>query len=124
MPRKIVDLSARSAIIRDEPWLLHFWESTATELLAFLTNPRGELEKMGIHLPPDCRIETTVENHDWISEHTNNFTTDNGPICGTGGGNTAKNYYKVSFYGHLESEVGHYKKELLHGPDEQEREPR
>jgi len=35
MPRKIVDLSARSRIIREEPWHLHFWESTAEEALAY-----------------------------------------------------------------------------------------
>src|ERR1051325_732854 len=122
MPKKIVDLSARSSIIRDEPWLLHFWESNPAEFLAFLKNPRGELDKMGIHLPAECRIESTVENHDWIAGHSKHLTGDNGTtICGTGGGNTAKNYYKVSFYGHKHTEVGHYKKELLHSPDEEER---
>ncbi len=25
---------------------------------------------MGIELPPDCRVETTIENHDWLSEHS------------------------------------------------------
>ena len=72
MPKKIVDFSARSTIVHDEPFLLHFWESTPTEFLAFLKNPRAELKKMGIELPPDCRLETTIENHDWLSAHTDN----------------------------------------------------
>lgn len=79
MPRKIVDLSARSSIIRDEPWLLHFWESTPAELLNFFRHPRAELEKMGISLPKECRIETTVENHDWIAGRTKHFAAENGP---------------------------------------------
>jgi len=125
MPQKIVDLSARSSIIRDEPWHLHFWESTPAELLSFFMNPRGELERMGISLPKDCRIETTVENHDWIAGHTK-FAKDNGPIiiCGTGGGNIAKNYYKVAFYGHKHADIGHHKKELLHSSSEEQRKPR
>ena len=103
MPRSIVDFSAISPIIKDEPFFLHFWESTPSEALEFMKNPRAELAKMGIELPPDCRVETTIENHDWLAARTNNFTrADDGPIiiCGTGGGNVAKAYYKVSFYAH------------------------
>jgi hypothetical protein len=124
MPRSIVDFSAISPIIKDEPFLLHFWESTPSEALEFMKNPRAELAKMGIELPPDCRVETTIENHDWLAARTNNFTrADNGPIiiCGTGGGNVAKAYYKVSFYAHEKSEVGKYKKQLLHSENERER---
>ncbi len=124
MPRKIVDFSAISKIIRDEPFYLHFWESTPKEALAFLKDPRGELERMGIKLPPSCRVETTIENHDWLSAHSLKLTRDNGTIiCGTGGGNVAKDYYKVSFYAHDKSTVGKFtkKKALLHGQDEEER---
>jgi len=39
MPSKIVDLSARSAIIREEPFYLHFWECTPQEYLDFLREP-------------------------------------------------------------------------------------
>jgi hypothetical protein len=107
MPKKIVDFSAISRIIRDEPFHLHFWESTPKELLDFLKNPRKELEKMGLKLPASCRIETTIENHDWLSEHSKELRGENGTIiCGTGGGNIAKNYYKVSFYAHDHSLVG------------------
>jgi hypothetical protein len=122
MPRSIVDFSAISPIIRDEPFLLHFWESTPLEALEFLKNPRAELVKMGIDLPPDCRVETTLENHDWLAAHSDHLTRDNGTIiCGTGGGNTAKNYYKISLYAHDKSDVGKYRKTLLHGENERER---
>jgi hypothetical protein len=122
MPRKIVDFSACSEIIRREPFYLHFWESTPKEALEFLRDPRKELSKMGIVLPPDCRVETTIENHDWLSAHTKALTADNGTIiCGTGGGNVAKNYYKVSFYAHTHDEVGRFDKALLHTAQERER---
>jgi hypothetical protein len=122
MPRKIVDFSAISKIIEHEPFYLHFWESTPQEALEFLKNPRKELEKMGVKLPGDCRIETTIENHDWMSAHSGGFTKANGTIvCGTGGGNVAKNYYKVSFFGHTHAEIGKFKKELLHTAAEGER---
>jgi hypothetical protein len=122
VPAKIVDFSARSEIIRDEPFHLHFWESTPREILRFLRNPRAELEKIGIVLPDDCRIETTIENHDWLVAHTHGMSADNGTIvCNTGGGNVAKNYYKVSIYAHEHETIGRFDKALLHGPDEQER---
>lgn len=120
MPRKIVDLSARSEVIRDEPWHLHFWESEPAEVADFLRNPRGQLKEMGIEIPDDCRIETTLQNHDWIAD---NSAAANGPIiiCGVGGGDVAVGVYRVSFYGHDESEVGRYKKQLLHDPEQQTR---
>ena len=83
MPSKIVDLSARSEIIRDEPFHVHFWECTPAEYKRFLGAPRSFLEKMGIKLPKDCRIETTIENHDWLGEHAANFKSDNGTIICT-----------------------------------------
>ena len=39
MPSKIVDLSARSEIIRDEPFHVHFWECTPGEFKKFLGAP-------------------------------------------------------------------------------------
>jgi len=124
LPRKIVDLSARSAIIREEPWSLHFWENTPAEALEFLVNPREQLEKMGLRLPEDCRIETVIENHDWLSDRTGGFQkSDNGPIvvCNVGGGNTAVSLYRVTMYPHDESEVGRHEKKLLHDPSEESR---
>ena len=121
MPTKIVDLSARSEIICDQPFHLHFWESTPREILRFLRNPRVELEKMGIVLPNDCRIETTIENHDWLAAHTGGLAANNGTIvCNVGGGNVAKDYYKVSIDAHGQETIGRFDKRLLHGNDEEE----
>ena len=121
MPDKIVDFSARSEIIAEEPWHLHFWESKPAEIVAFLRDPRGQLEEMGIRLPEDCRIETKIENHDWIAAATDGLRSDNGPIiiCNVGGGNVAKGVYTVAMYGHRDEDVGAYKKELLHDPRQQ-----
>lgn len=122
MPTKIVDLSARSEIIRDEPFHVHFWECTPDEYRAYLGNPRAFLAKMGIKIPASCRIETTIENHDWLGVHAPGMKSDNGTIvCNVGGGNVARSVYRVVSYGHDHSTVGKYKKKLLHGVNEQER---
>lgn len=82
----------------------------------------GVNRKMGVALPEDCRIETTLEIHDWLSETTNASTADNGTIvCNTGGGNVAKNVYRISIYAHEEADIGTHHKDLLHTPAEQER---
>lgn len=121
MPTKIVDLSARSEIIRDEPFHVHFWECTPDEYLEFLGDVRNFLKRMGIDIPDDCRIETTIENHDWLSAHAPKFRKDPGTIiCNVGGGNVARQVYRIVSYGHTESTVGHFKKKLLHTPDEQQ----
>lgn len=121
MPTKIVDLSARSEIIHDEPFHVHFWECTPDEYLEFLGDSRGFLKKMGIDIPVDCRIETTIENHDWLCEHAPKFKRVPGTIiCNVGGGNVARQVYRIVSYGHNESTVGHFKKNLLHTPDQQQ----
>ena len=121
MPTKVVDLSARSDIIRNEPFHVHFWECTPKEFLKYLGQPREFLAAMGIKIPKDCRIETTIENNDWLGEVAPNFKSANGTIvCNVGGGNVARSVYRVVSYGHDHSTVGKYKKELLHSPDEQE----
>jgi hypothetical protein len=124
VPRKIIDFSARSEIIREEPWDLHFWESSPAEILDFLRDPRGQLAKMGIEIPDDCRIETVIENHDWIGSNTDGLAASDGPIivCNVGGGNVAKDVYRVTMYGHDESAIGRFEKRLLHDPEEQFRE--
>ncbi|WP_338763149.1 hypothetical protein [Massilia sp. METH4] len=120
MPTKIVDLSARSEIIRDEPFHVHFWECTPDEYLKFLGDSRGFLKRLGIDIPRNCRIETTIENHDWLSEHAPDFRSSNGTIiCNVGGGNVAREVYRIVSYAHDESTVGQFKKKLLHDPDEQ-----
>jgi hypothetical protein len=125
MPSKIVDLSAKSEIIKNEPWHLHFWECSPTEYLNFLKNPREFLQKMDIDIPEDCRIETCIENHDWMSKETKGLSeqTDDGPIviCNVGGGNIARPAYKISSYAHRESDVGKFRKKLLHESDLEEK---
>ena len=121
MPTKIVDLSARSEIIRDEPFHVHFWECTPNEYKKYLGDPRTFLEKMGIKIPKECRIETTIENHDWLGEHAPGMASSNGTIvCNVGGGNVARQVYRVVSYGHDHSTVGKFKKKLLHGVEEQQ----
>lgn len=121
MPRNIVDLSARSQIIRDEPWHMHFWESTPDEILSFLRDPRGQLARMGITIPDECRIETVIENHDWMSAQTQGLSASAGPIvvCSFGGGNVARDVYRVSMYAHAEDDVGKHEKKLLHDASEE-----
>lgn len=120
MPNVVVDLSARSRHIREEPWHLHFWENTASETLDYLRDPRGFLEKIGIKLPDDCRIETTIENHDFMASLTEGLKSDIGPICNVGGGNVAREVYKVAMYAHRVEDIGRYGKELLHSPEEEQ----
>ena len=121
MPSKIVDLSARSEIIKNEPFHVHFWECTPAEYKTFLGNPREFLLKMGIKIPKDCRIETTIENHEWLGQHAPNWKSDNGTIiCNVGGGNIARAVYRIVSYGHDHTTIGKFKKDLLHSPDVQE----
>jgi hypothetical protein len=121
MPTKIVDFSARSEIIRAEPFHVHFWECTPSEFKAYLGKPRGFLMRMGIVIPSDCRIETTIENHDWLGEVAPNFESENGTIiCNVGGGNVARHVYRVVSYAHDRSTIGEFKKQLLHNADQQQ----
>jgi hypothetical protein len=123
MPSKIVDLSARSAIVRDEPFHLHFWECTPEEYLDFLRDPRKTLSGMGIDIPADCRIETVIENHDWMSANTSGLRSTDGDtiVCNVGGGNVGRAVYRIISYAHLHEAIGQYKKTLLHPEDKQER---
>jgi hypothetical protein len=73
-----LELNGTSAhILRDEPFHVHFWECTPSEFLDQIKSPRKFLAKMGVDLPNNCRIETTVENHDWLEMNTNGLTADN-----------------------------------------------
>mgnify|MGYP000503462591 CR=1 FL=1 len=125
MPTKIVDLSARSQIIYDEPFPVHFWECIPNEYLDYLVSPRVFLGKMGIQIPEDCRIETSIENHDWIGTNAPGLRNSNGTIiCNVGSGNVARSVYRVISYGHDHSTVGKFDKDLLHSCDEQEMLPK
>jgi hypothetical protein len=123
MPSKVVDLSARSEIIRNEPFGLHFWECSPAEYLTFLQDPRTFLDGMGIKLAKDVRIETVIENHDWISTNTDKMRRGPGIVCNIGGGNVmaARNIYRIISFGHKDEDIGKFRKRLLHSSDEQER---
>ena len=124
MPRKVVDFSARSRFIREEPFLLHFWECSVDDYLDFLRDPRQALMSVGIELPEDCRVETTIENHDWLGTQTAGLSREDGTIvCNVGGGNVARTVYRIISYAHKEDAVGRFEKKLLHSPEEEERLP-
>ncbi|VTU22199.1 hypothetical protein E5CHR_01341 [Variovorax sp. PBL-E5] len=115
MPTKIVDFSARSEIVRAEPFNIHFWECTPSEFKAYLGKPRDFLRKMGIGLPRDCRIETTIENHDWLGDEAPDFESQNGTvICNVGSGGVSRQVYRVVSYAHDKSAIGEFKKVRLH----------
>ena len=70
--------------------LLFELKGTPAEYKKYLGDPRPFLEAMGIKLPKECRIETTIENHDWLGDHAPAFRSANGTIiCNVGGGNVA-----------------------------------
>lgn len=122
MPRKIVDFSARSEYLREEPFHLHFWENSVEDFLDFLRDPRRHLAAIGIYIPESCRVETVIENHDWLAAHSAGLTSADGTIiCNVGGGNVARDVYRIVSYAHDHEAIGHYDKRLLHDPSEQER---
>jgi hypothetical protein len=100
MPNRVVDLSALSQDVRKQPFSVHFWECTPNEYQRFLWNPRAFLEQIGIRLPPECRIETTIENHDWIGERSDGMKprTDT-LICNIGGGDLRRSVYRIICFG-------------------------
>jgi hypothetical protein len=120
MPTQVVDLSARSRIVRGQRFLCHAWVATPVEVLAFLRDPRVELKKLGVHLPSNCRVETVLENHDWLSGHTDGFERPGrvSILCrGEGDGST---FYKVSLFANKTS-ASATPLELLHASDEEGR---
>ena len=122
MPNVVVDLSARSKHIREEPWHLHFWENTVPEALEYLKDPRGFLERIGVKLPEECQIETVIVNHDWLAKNSKQLEADNGPIiiCNVGGGNVAVATYRVAMYAHRVEDIGRHAKDLLHSAEEEQ----
>lgn len=123
MPGTIVDLSARSRVIHDSPFNLHYWELTLEEAAAFLRDPRFELSKLGVVLPDGCRIETTIENHDKLSLLLGPDASVGTVVC-RGGGHIAEELYRVSLYVSPsraspagEKKVLHHRIEQGHHPD-------
>ncbi|WP_369647352.1 hypothetical protein [Variovorax sp. V118] len=123
MPTKIVDFSARSEVIRAEPFHAHFWECTPAEFRAYLGRPRAFLRRLGILVPGDCRIETTIENHDGLEDQAPGFESDSGNdtvICNMGIGAAARSVYRVVSCARDEASTGNVKKALLHGVSRQQ----
>jgi hypothetical protein len=120
MPSRIVDRSARSEVLRAEPFNAHFWACTASEFRAYLGRPREFLRKLGIVVPRECRIETTIENHDWLEDEAPDFENDSVSkndtvICNLGCGGANRSVYRVVSYARDEAATGNVEKSLLHG---------
>ena len=64
---------------------------------------------MGIDIPADCRIETTIENHDWLSANTSGLRSLEGGdvpiICNVGGGNVGRAVYRIVSYAHRHEDI-------------------
>src|SRR5262249_47615216 len=90
----------------------------------YLKDPRGFLKSIGIDVPNDCRIETTVENHDWLSVNTRKLAAKKGLviICNVGGGNVAvaRKIYRVVSFPHSDADIGKFKKKRLLSREERE----
>lgn len=81
------------------------------------------LRKLGIVVPRECRIETTIENHDWLEDQAPEFETESGNdtvICNMGSGAAARSVYRVVNCAHDEAATGNFKKALLQGVDRQQ----
>lgn len=72
--------SDRVQLLQDEPFSVHTWTCTPLEFQRFLWNPRAFLEDIGLTLPAGWRIETLVENHDFIGEHADGLQPDPGIV--------------------------------------------
>lgn len=113
MSKKIMDLSDRLEVIRDDPFQVHFWECTPTEYQRFLWNPRAFLRQIGILLPRSCRIETTIENHDWIGERSDKLESQDGAIiCNMGGGDVSGSVYRIMSFGRPPAKLKKAKKRV------------
>ena len=126
MPSKIVDLSARSEIIRNEPFGLHFWECKPREYLKFLKDPRPFLARHG-HQARQGRPDRDRDRKSRLDRlpTPDRFADEDGGgiVCNVGGGNVGieRKIYRIVSYGHKDADIGKFRKSLLHSPNEQER---
>lgn len=124
MPTNIVDFSACSSVIYEEPWYLHFWECTLEEYFEFLKKPEEFiLKKVGINLPDNLRIETVVINHNFLEKLTPSPSPSPSPspgpiICNIGHGGGDMAFYRVTSFLHTSDDIGKFKKSLLHNPSD------
>jgi len=125
MPTRVVDFSARSEVLRAELFNAHFWACTPSEFRAYLGRPREFLRKLGIVLPRECRIETTIENHEGLEDEAPDFENDSVSkndtvICNLGCGGANRPVYRVVSYVRDEAATGNVEKSLLHGVGRQQ----
>lgn len=120
MPHHIVDLSARSEVFRTQALLSHAWVASPSEILSFIRNPRSELKKLGIRLSSACRIETVLENHDWLCGHTQELMNDGTITVFCRGEGDGKSFYRVALYASKANEKGR-DRTLLHAVNEEEK---
>lgn len=120
MPTHIVDLSARSELFRNQRLVSHAWLATPADVAAFLRSPRSELKKLGIRLPAECRVETVIQNHDWLTGHTDGLQGAGRITVFCRGEGDGATFYRVSLFASKATEAP-VPRTLLHEPDEQER---
>lgn len=121
--RHVVDISARSHLVREQPLLSHAWVATPAEVLEFVRHPRPELKKLGIRLPSDCQIETILQNHDWLAGRSHGMTDGNRLSVFVRGEGDGKRFYRVTLYASKKREEPP-DQPLLHQPDEEQRRAR
>jgi hypothetical protein len=120
MPRRVVDLAARSTLFREQPLLSHAWVATPPEVLDFLRQPRSSLRKIGIRLAAGCVIETVLQNHDWLTGHSSGLTDASGISVFARGEGDGQRWYRVAFYA-TKSDRAAPERTLLHNPSDEER---
>jgi hypothetical protein len=120
VPSHLVDLSARSRVFRAQRLLSHAWVASPSEVIAFLRDPRAELKKLGIRLPSNCRIETLMQNHDWLAGHTDGMEREGRVSVFFRGEGDGETFYRVSLFAN-KTTVEPLPRELLHSPDEEEK---
>lgn len=122
MRRQVVDISARSQLVRGQPLLSHAWVASPAEILEYLRHPRSELRKMGIRLPSDCQVETVLQNHDWLAGRSHGLADEERLSVYARGEGDGKRFYRVTLYASKKREEQH--KQMLHRPDEEQRRAR
>jgi hypothetical protein len=121
--RQVVDISARSRLVREQPLASHAWVASPAETLEYLRHPRSELKKMGIRLPCECVIETVLQNHDWLAGRSHGLVDDSGLRVFARGEGDARTFYKVTLYASKRRDEPP-EQPLLHRPDEEQRRAR
>ncbi|QLQ36474.1 hypothetical protein [Micromonospora robiginosa] len=120
MPSHIVDVSARSRVLREQPLLSHAWVMTPPEALAYLRRPRSVLRTIGVRLPAECAVETVLRNHDWLTGHSDGLGDSDDVVVYARGDGDGQRFYRVMLYGGKAARRVP-DRPLLHDPTEEER---